>query len=89
MEEKRYIYSVKEVSAILKVNKGAVYDLIRSGLLRAYKYGTWQVPVFALEEFLRKVAGLDITDIRNNNKASWKERKEYGKQRNKIPWNKI
>jgi len=60
MEE---VYTVKEVSQILKVNVHRVYDLIRTGNLRALKLGSLKVRKSALEEFLNRVDGCDCSDM--------------------------
>ena len=62
MEE---VLTVKEVSQILKVNVHRVYDLIKSGNLRALKLGALKVRRSSLEEFLAKIDGCDCTDLQN------------------------
>lgn len=60
-----YLYTVKEVATLLKVNKNYVYSLIRSGLLTGLKLGTLKVTREELESFLRKYNGKDLTDLDN------------------------
>jgi excisionase family DNA binding protein len=62
------LYTVKEVSQILKVNVHRVYDLIRSGVLPALKLGNLKVRKEALERFLADYEGYDLTDLQNINK---------------------
>ena len=52
------LYTVKEVSEIL-----IVYDLIKSGTLRALKLGRYKIRRTTLLEFLEKYETYDITDI--------------------------
>ena len=59
------IYTVKEVSKILKVNVHKVYDLIKSGLLPALKLGSLKVREESLNEFITKYDGYDLTDFNN------------------------
>jgi excisionase family DNA binding protein len=59
------LYTVKEVSLILKVNVHRVYDLIRSGMLPALKLGSLKVRKEALEKFLAEYEGYDLTDLNN------------------------
>ena len=59
------IYTVKEVSKILKVNVHKVYDLIKSGLLPALKLGSLKVREESLNEFINKYDGYDLTDFNN------------------------
>lgn len=59
------LYTVKEVSKILKVNVHKVYDLIRAGLLPALKLGSIKVRKETLDEFLVKYDGKDLSDVNN------------------------
>lgn len=56
------LYTVKEVSTILKSNKNAVYQLIYSGALPCVKFGQIKVRHDALAKFLEKAEGYDYTD---------------------------
>lgn len=60
-----YLYTVKEVSQILKVNVDAVHRLRKSGLLPFLKLGQYKVRRQALEDFLEKWEGYDLTDPDN------------------------
>lgn len=61
----RVIYTVKEVSQLLHSNLGYIYQLIEAGLLPALKLGSLKVRKEALEEFLRKYEGYDLSDLSN------------------------
>lgn len=61
MEE--YLYTVEEVAALLKVNKNAVYDLIRKGLLTALKLGRLKITKGTLLKFLMDYNGKDLSDL--------------------------
>lgn len=56
------LYNVSEVSKLLKIGKNRVYDLIHAGLLPVLKIGGLKVRRNALEEFLLKYEGYDLTD---------------------------
>lgn len=56
------LYTVKEVSEIIRTNPTYVYRLISSGKLPAIKLGTYKVRREALETFLLEHEGMDATD---------------------------
>ena len=56
------VYTVKEVSEILKTNVTYVNKLRKAGLLRFMKIGSYKVRKEELERFLLECEGLDITD---------------------------
>lgn len=58
-----YLYTVEEVASILKVNKNAVYDLIRRGILTALKLGRLKVTKPTLLKFLREYDGKDLSNL--------------------------
>lgn len=60
-----YLYTVEEVASILKINKNAVYDLIRKGILTALKLGRLKVTKPTLLKFLREYDGKDLSDLEN------------------------
>lgn len=62
---KEYLYTIQEVSKLLKVNINAVYELINTGHLKAIKYGRIKVPAFEIEDFLRRNLGKDLSDLSN------------------------
>lgn len=63
MEE--MLYTVKEVSQILKCNVDYVHKLRRSGLVKFIKLGNYKVRKSELERFLAEYEGKDITDPSN------------------------
>lgn len=56
------LYTMKEVSEILKTNVTYVHRLRKAGLLPCIKLGTYKVRKEALEAFLKKYEGYDLTD---------------------------
>lgn len=56
------LYTVREVATILKVNVDYVHKLRKSGLLPFIKLGSYKVREVALNEFLEKYEGKDISD---------------------------
>lgn len=61
MEE--VLYTVTEVSKLLKTNSTYVYELIKKGLLPALKLGSYKIRKSSLLEFLEKNEGMDLTDL--------------------------
>jgi len=59
------LYTVKEVSEILRTNTTYVYGLIKSGLLPNIIIGTKKIPHDALSRFLEYCVGKDVTDPYN------------------------
>ena len=59
----RVIYTVKEVSQLLRTNAAFIYKLIDTGLLPALKLGSLHVRKEALDEFLQKHEGCDLSDL--------------------------
>ena len=59
------LYTVSEVSKLIKTNTNYVYDLIKKGFLPALKLGSYKVRRAALLEFLEKYEGKDLTDLNN------------------------
>ena len=59
------LYTIAEVAKIMKVNKTYVYKLINNGLLPVIKLGSYKVRDVALDEFLTKYEGMDLTDVNN------------------------
>ena len=59
------LYTVKEVAAILKTNVAYVHRLRKAGLLPFIKLGQYKVRKEALDEFLSKYQGYDLTDPEN------------------------
>ncbi|MBS5822443.1 MAG: helix-turn-helix domain-containing protein [Clostridium argentinense] len=59
------LYTVSEVSKLIKCNTNYTYALINNGLLPALKLGSYKVRKVALLEFLEKYEGKDLTDLNN------------------------
>lgn len=59
------LYTVKEVSEILKINVTYVHKLRKAGLLPFMKLGTYKVREETLKEFLEKYENYDLTDPDN------------------------
>ncbi len=62
MEE---LFTVKETAKILKTNTNYVYELIKKGYLRCLKLGSYKIRAKALNDFLDKYEGKDLTDLDN------------------------
>jgi excisionase family DNA binding protein len=59
------LYTVSEVAKLIKTNPAYVYQLIKAGLLPVLKLGSMKIRKAALEEFLAKYEGKDLTDPMN------------------------
>ncbi|BFH12733.1 helix-turn-helix domain-containing protein [Paenibacillus thiaminolyticus] len=59
------LHPVSEVAEILGVNNNYVYDLIKHGHLQALKLGRLKVSTFELNDFMRRSAGKDFSDLSN------------------------
>lgn len=59
------LYTVKEVSQLIKTNVGYVYNLIKKGYLPALNLGSLKVRRASLLEFLEKYDGKDLSDLDN------------------------
>lgn len=61
----RVVYTVKEVSILLHTNPAYIYRIIELGLLPALKLGSIRIRKDALEDFLRRYEGRDLSDPNN------------------------
>lgn len=59
------LYTIREVSKLLKMNTTDTYKLIKTGHLLAVRLGSLKVASFELERFLREAIGKDYSDLRN------------------------
>jgi len=59
------LYTVQEVAELLKTNGTFVYKLINSGALPALKLGRMKVRKEALEDFLERNEGKDLSNPDN------------------------
>lgn len=57
------LYTVAETAKLFHVNRNTVYKLIDSGLLPALKLGSLKILGTALDEFLEKYNGYDLSDF--------------------------
>lgn len=57
------LYTIAEVSKLLKINKNFVYTLINAGYIRSIKLGCRKVTRKSLLEFLEKYDGIDFDKI--------------------------
>lgn len=59
------LFTVKEVSKILKINNNGVYALIKAGHLQGLKLGSIKVTSYELERFIREASGKDFSELNN------------------------
>ena len=59
------LFTVKQVSELLHTNPAYVYRLINNKLLPVLKLGSFKVRKSALDDFLEKYEGYDLTDPEN------------------------
>lgn len=59
------LFTVKQVAQLLHTNPNYVYKLINNKLLPVLKLGSCKVRKSALEDFLKKYEGYDLTDPAN------------------------
>lgn len=57
------LYTVTDASKILRVNKNAVYDLIKQGHLKGLKLGSLKIPYYELDDFMKRNIGKDFSDL--------------------------
>ena len=57
------LYTVAEVSKLIKTNPAYVYELIKADLLPVLKLGSYKVRRSSLLEFLKKYEGYDLTNL--------------------------
>ena len=56
------LYTVAEVAKLIKTSVNNVYALIKAGLLPVLKLGGYKIRKVALDDFLAKWEGWDLTD---------------------------
>lgn len=62
MSQELKTYSVEEISEIMQLNKRTLYNYIRSGQLKAAKFGKhWRVTHTELQDFMERGAGSPLT----------------------------
>lgn len=57
------LFTVSEISKLLKVNSTYVYKLIKFGYLRALKLGSLKVPDTELKRFINASIGKDFSNL--------------------------
>lgn len=65
MSNTDFLYTIEEISQILKVNKNTVYDLIKKGHLVSLKLGRYKVTRYEVFRFLKNYNGKDLSDLDN------------------------
>lgn len=61
----KLLYNIKETASVLGVNVHIVYSLIKKGILPALKLGSLKVRKLAIEDFIAKYEGMDLSDLDN------------------------
>lgn len=59
------LYTVTEVSELLKINRNSVYSLIKAGVIKGLKLGSIKVTRAELLRFLEDNVGKDLSDLNN------------------------
>lgn len=59
----KILYTVSEVSELLKINKNAVYELLKKRRLQGLKLGSMKVTKKELLRFLEDNTGNDLTNL--------------------------
>lgn len=58
-----YLLSVAEVAKKLKTNKNFIYTLIKAGLLKTLKIGSYKIRNSELNRFMVNYEGKDLSDL--------------------------
>lgn len=82
--QEEILLTVQQVSKLLHCNRGYVYELIKNNLLPVLKLGSTRVRKVALENFLAKYEGYDLSDPSNIKKLddvnTYEVTKEYERE---------
>lgn len=65
VQENKLLYNIKETASVLGVNVHLVYSLVKKGFLPALKLGSLKVRKSAIEDFIAKYEGMDLSDLDN------------------------
>lgn len=65
MEQMNRLHPISEVAEILGVSRNSAYDLVNYGHLQALKLGRLKVSTFELNDFMKRNAGKDFSDLEN------------------------
>lgn len=60
-----HLLTVTETSKLLRVNRNKVYELIRTGHLKALKIGSLKISNVEVERFIQENTGKDLSDLEN------------------------
>lgn len=60
-----YLLTVSETAKRLKTNKNFVYELIKKGLLKSLKLGSFKIRDSEINRFLKEFEGRDLSDLDN------------------------
>jgi excisionase family DNA binding protein len=52
-----FLYTVREAAKVLRVNHNKVYDLINEGKIIPLKLGSYKIPDYELERFVKTYQG--------------------------------
>lgn len=63
MDVEKSLYTVKDLCEVLGIGKNLAYELIRRDLLPALKLGGLKVRRAAVEDFLQRYDGYDLSDL--------------------------
>ena len=61
----KILYSVKDLKSVLGIGEANIYQIIHAGLLPYLNLGGMKVRKVAVEEFVAKYEGYDLSDINN------------------------
>lgn len=64
------LLTIKEVATRLRVNKNAVYNLIKTGHITALKLGSLKIVDKELDRFIESANGNDLSDLNNIKKLN-------------------
>lgn len=65
MEQVSKLHPISEVAKILGISRNDTYELVNHGHLQALKLGRLKVSTFELEDFMKRNAGKDFSDLEN------------------------
>ena len=65
INSEKILYSVKDLKTVLSLGEATIYQLLHAGLLPYLNLGGAKVRKAAVEEFVAKYEGYDLSDINN------------------------
>ena len=64
------LLTTDEACEALKIGKNALYSLLRSGQLKAFRNGrVWRIPKLAVQEYILKQAKLTASGLHTNSES--------------------